>query len=380
MDEIPHTRQLPIAQAPPASHPRPAPEFLREHLPGNATAKDEDNAGRSAASPSRTFHTTLTSIRRWLPSARAGPQCRRHLPLLDVARLPASQNTRTGLAPRPRASARGTPFGWFLLLRVNADVRGNVPHRDDPACDPGTAPFLCHEHGFPERHGYGLLEHDGATPRTGRGPERAARRARSQQPIQPALFTDLVDRPWPGRTRGSRSSTGERRPGIQDAARGRPGLLHAVPRPEGGSGDGGGASDARFRELCALREPMAAYGAGKELACAALAGRGEDSARPDGVRIGRRRELRAASRYDAAHAGHARRFHRLVRVRVHVRHAQARLLPDGPDGAGPDSRRRGRLSPRQRRAEGVFRRRGSRYAAARGAGAYGQQVHAANSE
>ena len=108
------------------------------------------------------------------------------------------------------------------------------------------------------------------------------------------------------------------------------------------------------------REPMAAYGAGQELACAALAGRGEDSARPDGVRIGRRRELRAASRYDAAHAGHARRFHRLVPVRVHVRHAQARLLPGGPDGAGPDSRRRGRLSPRQRRAARVFRRRGSR--------------------
>jgi hypothetical protein len=31
-------------QAPPARHSRSAPEFLREHLPGNAAAKDEDDA------------------------------------------------------------------------------------------------------------------------------------------------------------------------------------------------------------------------------------------------------------------------------------------------------------------------------------------------
>ena len=49
MDEIPHTRQLPIAQAPPASHPRPAPEFLREHLPRNAAAEDKQNAGETRA-------------------------------------------------------------------------------------------------------------------------------------------------------------------------------------------------------------------------------------------------------------------------------------------------------------------------------------------
>jgi hypothetical protein len=49
VDEIPHTRQLPVAQATPARHPRPAPEFLREHLPGNAAAKDEDNAGEARA-------------------------------------------------------------------------------------------------------------------------------------------------------------------------------------------------------------------------------------------------------------------------------------------------------------------------------------------
>lgn len=42
--QIPNARPLPIAQAPPARHPRPAPEFLREHLPGNAAAKDEDDA------------------------------------------------------------------------------------------------------------------------------------------------------------------------------------------------------------------------------------------------------------------------------------------------------------------------------------------------
>ena len=49
VDQIPHPRQLPIAQAPPARHPRPAPEFLREHLPGNTAAQDEDNAGEARA-------------------------------------------------------------------------------------------------------------------------------------------------------------------------------------------------------------------------------------------------------------------------------------------------------------------------------------------
>jgi hypothetical protein len=47
--QIPNARPLPIAQAPPARHPRPAPEFLREHLPGNAAAKDEDDARQARA-------------------------------------------------------------------------------------------------------------------------------------------------------------------------------------------------------------------------------------------------------------------------------------------------------------------------------------------
>lgn len=49
VDSIPHPRLLPVAQATPARHPRPAPEFLREHLPGNTAAKDEDNAREARA-------------------------------------------------------------------------------------------------------------------------------------------------------------------------------------------------------------------------------------------------------------------------------------------------------------------------------------------
>src|SRR5262249_61377388 len=49
VDQIPHARQLPIAQAPPARHPRSALEFLREHLPRNAGAKDENDAGQARA-------------------------------------------------------------------------------------------------------------------------------------------------------------------------------------------------------------------------------------------------------------------------------------------------------------------------------------------
>ena len=47
VDQIPHPRLLPVAQATPARHPRPACEFLREHLPGNAAAEDEDDAGET---------------------------------------------------------------------------------------------------------------------------------------------------------------------------------------------------------------------------------------------------------------------------------------------------------------------------------------------
>ena len=49
VDQIPNARLLPIAHPPPARHPRSAPEFLRQHLPGNATAKDKDNAGEARA-------------------------------------------------------------------------------------------------------------------------------------------------------------------------------------------------------------------------------------------------------------------------------------------------------------------------------------------
>ena len=47
VDQIPHPRLLPVAQATPARHPRPAPEFLREHVPGNAAAEDKQNAGET---------------------------------------------------------------------------------------------------------------------------------------------------------------------------------------------------------------------------------------------------------------------------------------------------------------------------------------------
>ena len=49
VDQIPHARPLPIAQAPPACHPRSAPELLGEYLPGDATTKNEDNASEASA-------------------------------------------------------------------------------------------------------------------------------------------------------------------------------------------------------------------------------------------------------------------------------------------------------------------------------------------
>jgi hypothetical protein len=49
VDQIPDACVLPLEQASPARHPGPAPEFRREHLPGNAAAKDEDNARKTRA-------------------------------------------------------------------------------------------------------------------------------------------------------------------------------------------------------------------------------------------------------------------------------------------------------------------------------------------
>src|SRR5207253_4642943 len=94
------------------------------------------------------------------------------------------------------ASPGRYPYRDFRLCLTPDGATILSSHRDDPDCHPGTASFLRHGHPFSERHGHGLPEHDGATQWTGRGAERAARRARSQQPIQSALFTDLVDRPW----------------------------------------------------------------------------------------------------------------------------------------------------------------------------------------
>jgi hypothetical protein len=49
VDEIPHTRLLPVAQPTPARHPRPTPEFLRQHLPRDTATEDKENAGQTCA-------------------------------------------------------------------------------------------------------------------------------------------------------------------------------------------------------------------------------------------------------------------------------------------------------------------------------------------
>jgi hypothetical protein len=89
VDQLPHARVLPIAQATPARHPRPAPEFLREHLPGNTAAKDEDNACEARAIgdarqptswPSRwSRQERFDKIPQWIWKQRGGHACSRYL-------------------------------------------------------------------------------------------------------------------------------------------------------------------------------------------------------------------------------------------------------------------------------------------------------------
>jgi len=74
---------LPIAQAAPTRHSRPAPEFLREHVPGNAAAEDKQNAGETRAIGDA--RPSAFRPRRWswqerfkkIPQ-RIGKQCRGH--------------------------------------------------------------------------------------------------------------------------------------------------------------------------------------------------------------------------------------------------------------------------------------------------------------
>ena len=53
VDQIPYACLLPIAQAPPARHPRPAAEFPWEQLPGDSGAEDKRMPVRHARSETR---------------------------------------------------------------------------------------------------------------------------------------------------------------------------------------------------------------------------------------------------------------------------------------------------------------------------------------
>ena len=49
VDQVPDACLLPVAHPTPAGHPRPTPEFLREHLPGDAAAEHKQNASETRA-------------------------------------------------------------------------------------------------------------------------------------------------------------------------------------------------------------------------------------------------------------------------------------------------------------------------------------------
>ena len=83
MNQIPHASLLPIAKAPPARHPRPAPEFVREHLPGNAAAKDEDNPSETRAIRKCAAAHHVAAVEESARTVRQGPTTH-----LEVARRP----------------------------------------------------------------------------------------------------------------------------------------------------------------------------------------------------------------------------------------------------------------------------------------------------
>jgi hypothetical protein len=76
-------RRPTVREAAPTRHPRAAPEFLRQHLPGNAAAEDKQNAGETRAiqdaRPSAFRPTRWSWQERFnkIPQ-RIGKQCRGH--------------------------------------------------------------------------------------------------------------------------------------------------------------------------------------------------------------------------------------------------------------------------------------------------------------
>jgi hypothetical protein len=49
MQPFPHARRLPIPQPAPARHSTATAQFLGQHLPGDATLEDEEDAGEGGA-------------------------------------------------------------------------------------------------------------------------------------------------------------------------------------------------------------------------------------------------------------------------------------------------------------------------------------------
>jgi hypothetical protein len=115
---------LPVAQATPARHPRSAPEFRPEHLPGNAAAEDEDY---------REYSPTIRSI-----SRLSGRRVRRVRLPARVGNAPTSADScddemsavRTKTAPPERSrSSRTRARPW---RRCRSETRSPRPRRHLP--------------------------------------------------------------------------------------------------------------------------------------------------------------------------------------------------------------------------------------------------------
>lgn len=108
VNEIPHTGQLPVGQASPARHPRTAAQFLRQHLPRDSAAEDEE-----IASQTRT-------IRNARPSAFGSMGWNRQERFDKVPqRIGDQRDSHSGPEYRPAYGQR--PFrrsGGEVLLRV----------------------------------------------------------------------------------------------------------------------------------------------------------------------------------------------------------------------------------------------------------------------
>jgi hypothetical protein len=134
--QIPNAGPLPIAQPPPARHPRSASEFLRQHLPRNATAKDEQDAGQT-----RTIRNTRPSAfrSRWRTGKKRFDQIPQPIWKERGHTRPRYRAKKDWSSHRGRGSREGLLHALRKIVDLTAGAARAVHAHDRPRAAEGSS-------------------------------------------------------------------------------------------------------------------------------------------------------------------------------------------------------------------------------------------------